>query len=85
MINYYTTLWSNDAQRDNCNLQNCLLQHLSGLAMLRFQFYFLTLIGFPFPTTLRGNYSIWLAVGHHQSFQQLILILSLHLDELLMP
>lgn len=46
MINYYTTLWSNDAQRDNYNLQNCLLQHLSGPAMLRFQFCFLTLIGF---------------------------------------
>lgn len=46
MINYYTTLWSNDAQRDNYNLQNCLLQHLRGPATLRFQFCFLTLIGF---------------------------------------
>lgn len=82
MINYYSTLWYNDAQRDNCNMQNCLLQHLRGSAVLRFQFWSLTLIGFLFPTALRGDYSILLAVGHHRSFQQLILILCPHLTEL---
>lgn len=80
MINYYTTLWYNDAQRDNCNMQNCLLQYLSGFAMLRFQFWFLTLIGFLFPTALRGDSSILLAVDHNRSFQQLILILCTHLE-----
>lgn len=50
MINYYSTLWYNDAQRDNCNMQNCLLQHLSGSAVLCFQFWFVTLIGSLFPS-----------------------------------
>ena len=32
MINYYTPLQSNDAQRDNYREWNCLLLHLSVLA-----------------------------------------------------